>query len=249
MKANRGLQATYMSVAKTKSKSRSGLCGFLRQCLPYLLLLPFLLALCLPPVNAFDFRLLRDAMVARFGSTRLHVLDNWQTTLDAARSQQDINKLSIINDFINDNTEFLDDEVVWQQKDYWATPLELLGRGQGDCEDLAIAKYFSLKDTGVDIAKLRLVYVRALINTPTGQESQAHMVLAYYPTPLSEPLVLDNLIADIRPASQRNDLQPVFSFNHEFLWQGVSGNGPGSGGKQLTRWEDLQKRAIEEGIQ
>jgi predicted transglutaminase-like cysteine proteinase len=223
--------------------------AMLRQYASWVLLFAILSVLVLPPVKAFDFTRLRMVFLARFGPERLPVLDLWETTLEAAKSLGDEDKLLRINDFINDNTQFLDDEVIWQQQDYWATPLELIGKGQGDCEDLAIAKYFSLKDVGVDIAKLRLVYVRAQINTAMGPESQAHMVLAYYPTPLAEPLVLDNLVADIRPASQRSDLQPVFSFNHEFLWQGVAGNAPGSSGRQLTRWEDLQKRATEEGIQ
>jgi predicted transglutaminase-like cysteine proteinase len=205
--------------------------------------------LVLPPVRAFDFDRLKLVLLARFGPDRLPVFESWQSTLEVAKFLKDEEKLLRINDFINDNTQFLEDAVIWQQDDYWATPLELIGKGQGDCEDLAIAKYFSLKDVGVDIAKLRLVYVRAQINTAQGIVSQAHMVLAYYPTPLAEPLVLDNLVADIRPASQRSDLQPVFSFNHEFLWQGVAGNAPGSSGRQLTRWEDLQKRATEEGIQ
>jgi predicted transglutaminase-like cysteine proteinase len=203
----------------------------------------------LPTVNAFDFVYIRTVFLTRFGPERLPVLENWQATLEVAKSLKDEEKPARINDFINHNTQFLNDEVIWQQQDYWATPLEVIGKGQGDCEDLAIAKYFSLKDVGVDIAKLRLVYVRAMIDTAMGPESQAHMVLAYYSSPVAEPLVLDNLVADIRPASQRSDLQPVFSFNHEFLWQGVAANAPGSSGRQLTRWEDLQKRAIEEGIQ
>ena len=103
--------------------------------------------------------------------------------------------------------------------DYWASPLQALGKGMGDCEDYSLAKYFSLVSMGMPIAKLRLVYVRAQI----GGQSQAHMVLAYYPAPGAEPMILDNLVSEVRPASQRPDLEPVFSFNSEGLWQGVSG--------------------------
>ena len=62
---------------------------------------------------------------------------------------------------------------------------------------------------------MRLIYVKARIGGTASSLPQAHMVLAYYPTPDAEPLVLDNLMPEIRPASHAPDLQPVFSFNSE----------------------------------
>ncbi|HET19999.1 MAG TPA: sulfate adenylyltransferase, partial [Chromatiales bacterium] len=50
------------------------------------------------------------------------------------------------------------------------------------------------------------------------QLNAAHMVLTYYPEPSAEPLVLDNLVPDIRLASRRQDLVPVYSFNGDGLW-------------------------------
>ncbi len=47
--------------------------------------------------------------------------------------------------------------------------------------------------------------------------NQAHMVLAYYPAADGEPLILDNLEDSVRPASQRTDLVPVYSFNDDEL--------------------------------
>jgi predicted transglutaminase-like cysteine proteinase len=125
-----------------------------------------------------------------------------------------------------------------------------MGQGRGDCEDFAIAKYFSLRDAGVPTGKLRLVYVKARINGPGGPSLQAHMVLAYYPAPNAEPLVLDNLVPEIKPASQRGDLQPMFSFNSEAIWTGVAENSKkGAGTGQLSRWEDLLRRARSEGFE
>ena len=121
--------------------------------------------------------------------------------------------------------------------------LETLGKGQGDCEDFAIGKYFSLLAAGVPSVKMRLVYVRAQI----GALIQAHMVLAYYPEPDAEPLILDNLITDIRPASRRPDLIPVFSFNAEGLWQGVAGASAGDPSARLSRWREVLTKAKAEG--
>jgi len=36
-----------------------------------------------------------------------------------------------------------------QQKDHWQTPEETLQRGTGDCEDIAIGKYFDLQGLGL----------------------------------------------------------------------------------------------------
>ena len=75
------------------------------------------------------------------------------------------------------------------------------------------------------------------------------MVLAYYATPGAEPLILDNLIGDIRPASRRGDLEPVFSFNGEGLWQGVGAQSAGDPVARLSRWREVLAKARAEGFQ
>ena len=57
-------------------------------------------------------------------------------------------KLYSINRFFN-RFDFVDDLVHWNEKDYWATPIEFISTGAGDCEDYTIAKYFSLIELGV----------------------------------------------------------------------------------------------------
>lgn len=157
--------------------------------------------------------------------------------------QDDDTRLKTLNTFFNRRILYRDDQETWGQVDYWASPLELLAKGQGDCEDYAIAKYFSLIASGVSGVKMRLVYVRAQV----GVTVQAHMVLAYYPTPNAEPLILDNLITDIRPASRRPDLVPVFSFSAEGLWQGVGSTSAGDPAARLSRWRDVLVKAKAEG--
>jgi len=78
---------------------------------------------------------------------------------------------------------------------------------------------------------------------------QAHMVLAYYATPAAEPLILDNLISEVRPASRRPDLVPVFSFNSDGLWQGVGAQAAGDPVSRLSRWRDVLAKARAEGFQ
>jgi len=143
-----------------------------------------------------------------------------------------------VNDFFNANVQFISDLALWGKEDYWATPIEMLSVGAGDCEDYSIAKYFTLKQLGVDEAKLRLTYVKAV------EIGQAHMVLTYFENKRSVPLVLDNLITDIKPATQRKDLVPVYSFNGTGLWLAKArGEGQRVGdSSRLSLWEDLEKR-------
>ena len=202
-------------------------------------------------IAALDPAALQQQLIARFGPARVVLLKDWLQMTKTARSLGDEAKLRQVNDFINRNIVFEGDIGVWQQSDYWATPLETLGQGRGDCEDFAIAKYVSLRMAGIPASKLRLIYVKARLNTPNGTMPQAHMVLAYYATPNAEPQVLDNLDTTIRPASRRPDLQPVFSFNSEGIFAGVSGKEKATGGGigRLSRWEDVLRRIRAEGYE
>ena len=171
-----------------------------------------------------------------------------QGVLASLAGQDDAAKLLAINDFFNRRIVFASDQEIWGQTDYWASPLEMFEKGRGDCEDYVIGKYFALIAAGMSSSKLRLVYVRAQIGGSEGAV-QAHMVLAYYPTPGAEPLVLDSLIGEIRPASRRPDLAPVFSFNSDGLWQGTGAQSAGDPVARLSRWREVLAKARSEGFQ
>ena len=128
----------------------------------------------------------------------------------ASRRSGEKDLLGPVNDFFNRLPSISDPEH-WGVADYWATPSEFLASDGGDCEDYAIAKYFTLKELGVPISRLRLVYARTWLSRG------AHMVLAYYVAPGAEPLILDSLEGGIRPASDRPDLIPVYTFNDDDL--------------------------------
>lgn len=153
-------------------------------------------------------------------------------------------KLQRVNDFYN-HLLFIDDQRLWGKSDYWASPLEFIGAGGGDCEDFSLAKYYSLRELGIPDKQLRLVYVKAL------SLNQFHMVLAYYPQPEAMPLLLDNLNPKILPANQRGDLAPVYSFNASELWlqreHGVSET-VGSADR-LSRWREVKQRVEQQQLQ
>ena len=170
-------------------------------------------------------------------------LEEWQRLLHEQAGASEAEQLKAVNRFFNLRLRFRDDIELWRAADYWATPVEALHRGAGDCEDFAIAKYFSLRQLGVPSEKLRITYVKAV------RLNQAHMVLTYYPQASATPLVLDNLIDAIEPANRRTDLVPVYAFNAEGLWLPGRGGGKQVGdSKRLSRWQDLLKKMRAEGF-
>ena len=174
----------------------------------------------------------------KYGSNAGKRLQAWQRLVDENIDLPEETKLNNVNDFFN-RVRFISDIQHWKKKDYWATPVELLSTNGGDCEDYTIAKYFTLKALGVSEKKLYLTYVKAI------RLNQAHMVLTYFKTPKSIPVVLDNINTDILKATKRKDLVPIYSFNGDGLWlakQRGKGRSVSGGTKKLKAWNNLLKR-------
>jgi predicted transglutaminase-like cysteine proteinase len=184
---------------------------------------------------------------AKFGPNVDARIGGWQEFVRStppARAPASADKLPLlgaVNTFFN-RLPFVTDQAHWGMEDYWASPAEAVSSNGADCEDFSIAKYFALKELGVPIERLRITYVKAV------RLNQAHMVLAYYPEPNAVPLILDNLEDEVRPASERTDLIPVYSFNDEDLLivrQGQAGASAGSS-LQIRLWSALLQKLAEE---
>jgi len=213
-----------------------------RYALGALLLLAFLF-LAFQAITSEKFRLDRKVLAEaekEYGFEARQRLEAWEKLIRTDTSHTDMEKLQKVNEFFN-KLDFVADDLHWGKDDYWATPVEFLASDGGDCEDFSLAKYFTLKAMGVNEGRLNLTYVKAL------DLNQAHMVLTYFEVPGEEPLVLDNLINDIKPASQRTDLLPVYSFNGSGLWIAkMRGRGQLIGkSDRLSRWTDLLARMPE----
>ena len=205
------------------------------------------------PCSAWDAALMQAA-AQRLGPPAVAALPSLHTMLQGLQSLPDIDRLGVVNRYFNERIAYADDIDVWGEEDRWASPLETLGKGRGDCEDYAIAKYASLLAAGVQPARLRLVYVRALIapaaQAPAGSQPSArpHMVLAYQAGPADEPLILDNLRQAVLAASARPDLTPVFSFSTEGLWHGNGSTSAGDPLSRLSRWREVWHKVRSEGF-
>lgn len=156
-----------------------------------------------------------------------------ENLLISAASKPDMGKLELVNRFFNNRIRYASDTEVWGVKEYWATPAELIKRGAGDCEDFAIAKYFTLRKAGVKDDKLRVTYGK-LITTGV-----AHMVLCYAGT-----FILDNILDEIMTVSDRSDFVQKVGFNCDGIWMFKNGEMKRASGdsKRLSMWKELQER-------
>ncbi|MBQ4834149.1 transglutaminase-like cysteine peptidase [Pseudoalteromonas sp. MMG010] len=180
------------------------------------LLILLILTCCVVAKNDITLKLLSVEVLKKinqqYSSDSVKRTKGWLAFLKKSELSSEWQKLHLVNDFFNKNITYRSDLTLWKKNDYWATPIETLAQGAGDCEDYAIAKYFSLLALGVAPVKLRLMYVRQLeINEP-------HMVLIYFSEPNTVPYVLDNYKTALLPANKRKDLKPIYSFNAQGLW-------------------------------
>lgn len=194
------------------------------------------------PAYAFRTERLAAWLKRTHGTAGERAYADWRAFVDGAAGLDDAARLTAVNDFFNRRIVQSSDQRVWGRPDYWTTLGEVLGRGAGDDEDFAIAKYFTLRALGVPDARLRLVYTRAVGEArPNGP---VHLVLAWFPAGGRDPLLLDSRDARVRPASARPDLKPVFSFNGAGAWNDTQEAAPSQ-----PMWVDVLRRAREEGFE
>lgn len=171
------------------------------------LLVIFILPLALYSKNLTFFeKELKDINSLPNKSQILKRIDNYEKLKNKIKDFSTIRKLSHINSFYNKILP-QHDKQKYGINDYWSTRKEFLVSGKGDCEDYAIAKYFSLIEVGIPKEKLYLAIVKVK-GAPTD-----HMVLLYLKDKKTIPLVIDNLSFKVVPLSKRKKLIPIVIFN------------------------------------
>lgn len=154
-------------------------------------------------LNNKDLETIKNHPKKRFIETRLKRFDELKTKV---KDFELIRKLSHVNSFLNKIIPKIDNNF-YEMDDYWATPKEFLINGHGDCEDYAIAKYFTLIELGIKKENLYL----SIVNVK-GYKG-LHMILLYSENKNESPLVLDNLSFRVLPLNKRADLIPKIAFN------------------------------------
>jgi predicted transglutaminase-like cysteine proteinase len=180
-----------------------------------------------------------EAKYNELGSKRVA---DWVQLVNTSQGKSTREKLVLVNDFFNQKVLWVSDYDHYGVEDYWSTPLETIASGGGDCEDFSIAKYFTLIALNVPMEKLTITYVKADTPNPI---NRSHMVLTYYETAAAVPLVLDNLNPEIKPATERKDLAPVYTFNGQGLWlakERAAGKSRSSSASNIALWRQMTSR-------
>ncbi len=137
------------------------------------------------------------------------ILNRYKALNNLTKELKDKNltqKLIDVNLFFNQTLPMLDNNR-YNIDDHWSTPKEFIINGEGDCEDYAIAKYFTLLKLGVQKKDLYFAVVKL------ERRSDFHMVLLYDDKKNNQLLVLDNLSFRILPLKKRVDLAQIAAFN------------------------------------
>jgi predicted transglutaminase-like cysteine proteinase len=157
----------------------------------------------------------------------------------ALRGVAALERQAAVNHRINLLVDYASDAERCGGRDCWQTPAETLASGRGDCEDSAILKYFLLDACG-PAGCARLVYAQCAPVWPSSAPTAHVVVIA--DAHAADPLVLDVDHPAPQPLSQRGDLRPVFSFDTQGLWRGVSHEQLGDAAVRLLPWRGVLQR-------
>ncbi len=135
----------------------------------------------------------------------------WDALKKRLEGKDPLTQIKFVNNFWN-QWPYKQDTRAYKSADYWATPAEFK-RTSGDCEDYAIAKYFTLRSLGFPMEKMRIVVVRDTILR------LAHAILAVYID--GDIYILDNLSKNVLSHTRIRNYIPQYSVNEKNRWMHV----------------------------
>jgi predicted transglutaminase-like cysteine proteinase len=147
-------------------------------------------------------------MPCRLGATLKCRTEEWKEFIASLKGKDRMTQLDAVNRYIN-RSPYVTDLENWGVNDYWETLGEFIAK-DGDCEDYAIAKYYSLKALGFDISEMRIVILEdENLHVP-------HAVLAVFSG--SQTFILDNQIPEVVRDTSIVHYRPIYSINEQAWW-------------------------------
>jgi len=133
---------------------------------------------------------------------------NWLAFLDSVRDLPRNEQIKAVNRYANRKDYILDIDN-YGVEDYWAVPREFL-YNNGDCEDYAITKLFSLLWLDFPVETMRIVVLQDTnLRIP-------HAVLAV--ADKDDIMILDNQIQEVVSHRTIVHYVPVYSINEQHWW-------------------------------
>lgn len=138
------------------------------------------------------------------------VIPQWKELVSNMKGKPLEDMLEEINDWGNAHP-YIIDQLNWGMTDYWATPYEFMEMN-GDCEDYAIAKYYSLRAAGIPDDRMRIIILQDL-----NLGGIIHAVLGVYDG--DKLWILDNQIKQVRDAMSIYHYKPIYGTNETRWWR------------------------------
>jgi predicted transglutaminase-like cysteine proteinase len=126
------------------------------------------------------------------------------------RDHEPLARIDAVNRYVNARVQFVNDITLFGSEDRWMSGSETLGRGQGDCEDFAIAKLQMLRKAGFEDKDLYLVVLRDM------RRAADHAVLVVRAE--GRLLVLDNGTNRIVDSETMSDYKPILTYSGNRAW-------------------------------
>lgn len=143
-------------------------------------------------------------------------IKEWKKLLVATQGKSFHEKLVQVNSWANSHP-YIIDQINWGMEDFWATPFEFMAVN-GDCEDFAIAKYYSLLALGIPEDRMRIIVVQDF-----NLGGIIHAILGVYDDDKEELFILDNQIKQVMPARKIYHYRPIYGINQESWWEYTPG--------------------------
>jgi predicted transglutaminase-like cysteine proteinase len=118
-------------------------------------------------INSTDIQYIKKAKDYKKIISRVK---NYRLFFDKTKELSDIKKVTRVNNFFN-KYKYINDDKNYSKNDYWASRKEFILKGGGDCEDYAIAKYYTLLELGIDEGNISL--------SSALYKNKGHMVVLY----------------------------------------------------------------------
>ena len=135
-------------------------------------------------------------------------LQRWRGLVEDIAERNLDTQLRAVNTFFN-RWPYKQDRALYGVREYWATPAEFMARA-GDCEDFAIAKYFTLRALGYSEESLRIIVLYDRIR------GVGHAVLAVMTD--DDILILDNQSDPVFSHARYKHYVPWYAMNQETFW-------------------------------
>ena len=136
-------------------------------------------------------------------------IQDWKQMLESVRERPLREQLEAVNKWGNEHP-YIVDQLNWGMEDYWETPFEFMSVN-GDCEDYAIAKYYSMRALGLPEDKMRIIIVQDF-----NLGGIIHAILGVYNG--DDLLILDNQAEQIIAAMKIYHYRPIYGVNENWWW-------------------------------